>query len=139
MTLEEAIKHCEEKAKELREQPFKERMDIEDIADCEECAEEHEQLANWLTELQERREADRWIPVSERMPEPQKPNGDIYNPHYSDYVLVCIEWWNGQKVIDTAGYSFDDEEWVYPGSDESEVIAWKPLPKPYENEDKNAN
>lgn len=58
LTLDEAIKHCEEKARELREQPFKIKMDIEDIADCEECAEEHEQLAEWLTELKERREAD---------------------------------------------------------------------------------
>ena len=48
MTLDEAIKHCEEKAKELREQPFKEKMDIEEVAECETCAEEHEQLAEWL-------------------------------------------------------------------------------------------
>lgn len=48
MTLDEAIIHCHEKAKELREQPFKEKMDIEDITDCEECAQEHEQLAEWL-------------------------------------------------------------------------------------------
>jgi len=51
MTLDEAIKHSEEKAKELRTLPFKERMDIEDIASCEECAEEYEQLAEWLKEL----------------------------------------------------------------------------------------
>ena len=55
MTLDEAIKHCEEKAEELREQPFKEKMDIEDVASCEECAEEHEQLAEWLTKLDEAR------------------------------------------------------------------------------------
>lgn len=53
MELDEAIKHCHEKAKELREQPLKEKMDIEDIASCEECAEEHEQLAEWLEELKE--------------------------------------------------------------------------------------
>lgn len=53
LSLDEAIKHCEEKAKELREQPFKEKMDIEDISDCEECAEEHEQLVGWLKELAE--------------------------------------------------------------------------------------
>lgn len=58
LTLDEAIKHCHEKARELRGLPFKEEMEIEDIADCEECAEEHEQLAGWLTELKERREAD---------------------------------------------------------------------------------
>lgn len=55
--LDEAILHCEEKSKELREQPFKEKMDIEDIADCEECAEEHEQLAEWLTQLKRIKEA----------------------------------------------------------------------------------
>ena len=101
---------------------------------CLKRAAEHEQRAEWLTELQERREAERWISVKERLPEPQKPNDDIYNPNCSDYVLVCIEWWNGQKVIDIACYIFDDEEWEYQGSDESEVIAWKPLPKPYESE-----
>lgn len=53
MTLDEVIQYHEEKAKALREQPFKEKMDIEDIADCEECAEEHEQLAEWLKELAE--------------------------------------------------------------------------------------
>ena len=56
LTLDEAIKHCEEKTKELREQPFKEKMDIEDVAACEECAEEHEQLAEWLKELKELKE-----------------------------------------------------------------------------------
>lgn len=34
MTLEEAIKHCEEKAK-----------------GCDECSKEHQQLAEWLREL----------------------------------------------------------------------------------------
>lgn len=137
MELNEAIKHCHEKAEEIRKANEEMPTDCKLSEDLCECANEHEQLANWLTELQERREADKWIPVSEKLPEPQKPNGDIYNPHYSDYVLVCIEWWNGQKVIDTAGYSFDDEEWVYSGSDESEVVAWKPLPKPYESEADN--
>lgn len=56
MTLDEAIKHCEEKAKEIRWQALKERMDIEGVAECEECAEEHEQLAEWLKELKELRE-----------------------------------------------------------------------------------
>lgn len=50
MTLDEAIKHCEETAKEIRWQAVKERMDIEGVAECETCAEEHEQLAEWLTD-----------------------------------------------------------------------------------------
>ena len=51
MTLDEAIAHCEQKAKELRELPLKQRMDLVELADCEQCAEEHEQLAAWLKEL----------------------------------------------------------------------------------------
>ena len=48
MTLDEAIKQYTEVAKEIRELPFKEEMDIEDIAAWEECAEEYEQVAEWL-------------------------------------------------------------------------------------------
>ena len=43
MTLEEAIKHCEEKAN-----------------GCSECADEHKQLADWLWELKVRREIDEY-------------------------------------------------------------------------------
>lgn len=51
MTLDEAIDHCENKARELKEAPLKRRMDLVEVADCEQCAEEHEQLAKWLKEL----------------------------------------------------------------------------------------
>lgn len=58
MTLDEAIKRYEEDAKEMRELPLKEKMDIEDIAGWEECAEEYEQLAEWLKELKARRDEE---------------------------------------------------------------------------------
>lgn len=51
MNLDEAIKCYEEKAKEIRWQALKEKMDIDGVAECETCAEEYEQLAEWLTEL----------------------------------------------------------------------------------------
>ena len=61
MTLEEAIKHCEEKAAELRKEAddckeiYKEQCEKPNyksyISNCLECAEEHEQLAEWLKEL----------------------------------------------------------------------------------------
>lgn len=68
LTLDEAILHCEEKAKELRAEAEQLR-DIgevisnpnqpynEPVKDCLECAREHKQLAEWLKELKERREA----------------------------------------------------------------------------------
>lgn len=58
MTIEEAIVHCDDRAK----------------ADCSECAEEHKQLAKWLRELQKYKEIDLepeeikpYIELSEKM------------------------------------------------------------------------
>jgi len=59
MTLEEAIKHAEEKAQEQRDNAvlwdthpaLKERVNA-----CLECAKDHEQLAEWLKELKRYRE-----------------------------------------------------------------------------------
>lgn len=67
MNLDEAIQHCEEKAKELRTEAEQLR-DIGDaisnskhpynepVKNCRECAEEYEQLAEWLMELKKLRE-----------------------------------------------------------------------------------
>lgn len=55
MTLDEAIRHCEEVAEE-KEQEAKEAHVLSGM-DCMECAEEHRQLAEWLRELKAYREA----------------------------------------------------------------------------------
>lgn len=55
MTLIEAIKHCEEKAKEQR---IEANYRIPPKAECLKCAEEHEQLAEWLKELKAYKEAE---------------------------------------------------------------------------------
>ena len=56
MNLDEAIKHCEEKATALKDDT-KNRCDIpdEDKEYCLECAKKYEQLAEWLKELKELR------------------------------------------------------------------------------------
>lgn len=55
MTLEEAIKHCEEVAEEkfneAQESIMCNRFQYAD--DCRECAKEHRQLAEWLKVLKE--------------------------------------------------------------------------------------
>jgi len=120
-TLDEAIKHCEEKATELRE-----RSDVlsetsttskgKEISDCLECAEEHEQLAEWLTELKERREADRWILVSEKLPD--KEGRCIVSTDYGDVAMDSFV--DGMFVLNLGN-----------------VVAWKPLPELYKkSEDK---
>ena len=62
MTLDEAIKHCEEKAESLFNQASagaQQGMSLEEYVDCKECAREHIQLAGWLSELKQRREKDK--------------------------------------------------------------------------------
>lgn len=65
MTIDEAIKHAKDKAKEQRKDydtcVVKEGYGCKDCAyyyskSCIECAEEHEQLAEWLEELKEYKE-----------------------------------------------------------------------------------
>ena len=59
ITLDQAIDHCKEKARELKQQAETDYFPIvEDAekADCLECANEHEQLAEWLKELKRYRE-----------------------------------------------------------------------------------
>lgn len=57
MTLDEAIKHCEEVAEEY--QATIDSLDIvgKGLDECEECAKEHRQLAEWLRELKAYKEA----------------------------------------------------------------------------------
>ncbi len=54
MTLDEAIKHCEEVAEEHTIYNF-----YGGYESCDECAKEHRQLAEWLRELKEYRKVRR--------------------------------------------------------------------------------
>ena len=83
---------------------------------CLECAENHEQLAAWLTELAERREADRWNVIHSKEDLPKE----------SGKCLVSLDF--GDVSID-----YYDKDWgfvCYVGN----VVAWKPKPEPYKKE-----
>ena len=130
MTLDEAIKRCKEKAEELREQIITALDDGREIydKDCEDCANDHEQLAEWLEELAERREADRWIPVSERLPEPNIAVLTYINTGTTK--TYCLANWNEfyQGWEEWIGIKLlRDKHYI--------VIAWKPLPEPYKEND----
>ena len=118
MTLDEAIKHCEEKAKEQREKATaiaRAKEPFYKYAECAECAKEHEQLAEWLKELKayKERPQGKWISVSERLPK--------YSGLYliSIYDLVTVANFTGKYFCDRQMDKFID------------VMAWQPLPKPY--------
>ena len=89
MTLDEAIKHCEEVAETKRQDAEDAEINGCDnfARDCEECANEHRQLAEWLSELKKLREqkklrAERckWIKYDYRTICPQ--NHDVNNPYW---------------------------------------------------------
>ena len=72
MTLEEAIRHCEEVAEELEKKANIYEIkntylsDSQSPVDCLSCAADHRQFAKWLTELKEARaELDRLYPILE--------------------------------------------------------------------------
>lgn len=70
-----------------------------------------------------------WIPCSERMPNPNEIDGNVIKYYLVQNVfgdmLVCD--WNGKewRLI----YSYESEM-------PEDVVAWMPLPKPYEAERK---
>ena len=66
MTIDEAIRHAEDKARELG---------------CTECAQEHRQLAGWLRELKFRRKAQADLDAARwRADEAARKNGVSYDP-----------------------------------------------------------
>lgn len=61
MTIDEAIKHCEELVRDNRDDAkYAIENELHDavIKTCTKCAEEHEQLAKWLEELKEYKELE---------------------------------------------------------------------------------
>ena len=66
LSIDEAIQHCEDKARELG---------------CTECAQEHRQLAAWLRELKFRRKAQAALDAARwRADEAARKNGVSYDP-----------------------------------------------------------
>lgn len=91
MTLEEAIQHCKDEAHVLFQHSAKHRTGTEDS--CYECAKDHEQLAEWLTELQEKRckvivQANRINELEAEVQEQLTKRAEAYNKLYDAYAKI---------------------------------------------------
>lgn len=147
--LDEAIKHCEEKAKVLKEEAHSysddERYSGAE-AECLEYAFEHEQLAEWLKELKSFKEGQnsQWIPITYRPMDDEKyetytrywgetPKEECkvyFCPMPDDEERVLITTCSGDVCEDIYhrdedGAGFEDHD------DPDEVVAWMPLPEAY--------
>ena len=103
----------------------------------------------FMSSAMEKQEQDRWIPVTERLPETTDPvnvtwaNNDPVS-YYEDIrgkrftATACYHrgkwWWYSavcQDLLDEYGKSCMDDE-----IDEAiEILAWKPLPEPYQEDE----
>ena len=112
MTLDNAIKHCEEVAIE--------KCKLSDSYSFEEhkCGEEHRQLAEWLKELKQLREQTRWIPVSERLP--------MSDEEYHTFLVTDSK---GNVALSEFYLSISDKKPYWSGM--IDVKAWMPLPELY--------
>ena len=87
----------------------------------------------------EKQEKDRWIPVTEALPE-EKDAGilkKLGTNKRSDYVLATVEV-KGERMTVTACTYDGKWDWnmkyAFP---DYKVIAWRPLPEPYEPEEES--
>lgn len=75
-------------------------------------------------------ETPKWIPVSEKLPEPVDPLND--ERELTDWVLVTIRLENDTTDVGKAYYSFVEQKWyISCTSVEGEITAWMPPLKPY--------
>lgn len=90
MTLEEAIKHCEEVAEE-QEKKARKKNDgtMSTRIKCEECAKEHRQLAEWLRKLEKYEEGIEKI--KELMNDYKGRNNMWDTANGMQFALECLE------------------------------------------------
>lgn len=87
-----------------------------------------------IEELKESREADKWITIDTEKDLPKEDGFYLTTVEYEESI-------SGKLKRNTAELYFSPvfKRWSECGEDEDsedEVIAWKPMPKPYESEEK---
>lgn len=78
-----------------------------------------------------------WIPINEGLPKEVVRGTQYKDEHSSNVVLVTIKASTGKRIA-TARYSYSDNEWKVQNdwTKKSKVLAWMPLPEPYDKKRK---
>lgn len=115
MTIDEAIKRYVDNAKYERTH-----------GNLQGCL-EFRQLVKWLKELKQLREQTKWIPCSERQP---KENGNYLAFYRTSDGTASLEFMMVDHCNASGGWLHEENgRKAY-----KKVIAWMPLPKPYNAE-----
>ena len=148
MSIDEAIKHSEEVVSRCETDTDwgmgNHFIDRSGVADVIKCGQEHRQLAEWLKDYKRLLEQEEWIPVKYHQATEQEieENGypfdvcyifDNIMPCDEEEILVTVAGRSGKRYVnqDTCyyddGYSLDSGyDWI------TDILAWKPLDKPWE-------
>ena len=130
MTIDEAIKYCLEVAEHNEVLIKRGYAGGCNSHDCSERAENHRQLAEWLTELKEAKRllqaadvqpVDRWISVEDRPPE---DDGDCLVWYRCDIAFGKSESWG------ITHYSRGDWYTKHLHGDNIVVLYWQSMPEP---------
>ena len=125
MSIDEAIAHAREKAKEKREKPV---STVQEEIDCMKCARENEQLAEWLEELKDYRDKNKMVvrvdcenmdSIKDKIDELSKYAESQYNKAIDDFAeklksecrehyIDCDPYFGG--ITDSILYEDDIEE-----------------------------
>ena len=131
MNLKEIIERCNNMIKRLAHTAYGEQ-NPEAIKDIEALDE--------VISALEKQEADRWILVTEKMPEEYKWIGtEHFETTISDEVYVTIEVPSGERITkhmcfqngSIPAFKQRSIDAFYKGG---KVVAWKPLPEPYQED-----
>lgn len=139
--LKDAIAHAKEEREKVDKTlkywesinaPLSEQVKYE-IGQCKDKLTQCNQKIAWLEELQERREADTWNVIHTEADLPKEDGFYLTTVEY-------VESISGKLKRNTAELYFSTvfKSWSECGEDEDSddsIIAWKPLPEPYESED----
>lgn len=112
MELDEAIKHCKEKAKELSDKAYSQwgkNMTEEQAYDCNECAREHEQLAEWLTDYKRLKALENDRPTLRHViiNHPRYGKSDAW---YDEARQIVFQHWVSKEYANTLGWKIEEVE-----------------------------
>lgn len=132
---------ADEIIKALEQEPCEDAVSRKDCinaienTDCELSPQAWKEITNNIMSLSPATPTEKWIPISERLPKPQR---EIGSEDFSDWVLVSIRINPYQSIVCSAYYCFSEKKWYMERFGCGKIVAWMPLPKAYkaESEDK---
>ena len=102
LSIDEAIAHAREVANTQRGKSgicLQNGLECEHFSDCLKCAEEHEQLADWLEELKAIKDGS--IPIIHGKAELELHDKEIYNKAIDDAKSVILQTIDNEILVDT--------------------------------------